>query len=106
LPVSGTFDAIWLFSVITHLNPDDTDAMLAILRRAIRPNGALLFSALLDSQIDTYRERDPDRPSAATFYNVRFLRDLVSRNRWRVCAMYPGGTARYIADHFVCRPIP
>jgi SAM-dependent methyltransferase len=106
LPVVGTFDAIWMFSVVTHLDPHDTDALLAILRRAIRPHGALLFSTFLDTEIDTYREDNPDRPSAKTLYNEHFLRELVSRNQWEVQAKYPRGSCLYIVDHFVCRPIP
>ncbi|MBK8103949.1 MAG: class I SAM-dependent methyltransferase [Cellvibrionales bacterium] len=33
LPVAGSFDVIWLFSVFTHLDPDDAAAMLRILRQ-------------------------------------------------------------------------
>jgi SAM-dependent methyltransferase len=106
LPVVGTFDAIWMFSVVTHLNADDTNAMLAILRRAVRPGGALLFSACLRADTNTWREGEPDKPGAVVYYNEQFLREIVSRNGWDISAVYPyGPAAGYIAQHLVCRPV-
>jgi SAM-dependent methyltransferase len=39
-----TFDLICLFSVFTHLPPDDYHAMLKVLRRYVRPDGRLFFT--------------------------------------------------------------
>jgi SAM-dependent methyltransferase len=41
------FDLISLFSVFTHLAPDDYVAMLRLLRRHVKPDGTLLFSLFL-----------------------------------------------------------
>jgi SAM-dependent methyltransferase len=58
LPVKGSrFDLICLFSVFTHLAPDDYVAMLHLLRKHVRPTGRLLFSVFLN---------DPDNPNALT----------------------------------------
>jgi SAM-dependent methyltransferase len=58
LPVNGAqFDLICLFSVFTHLAPDDYVAMLRLTRRHIRPDGRLLFSVFID---------EPDEPSNFT----------------------------------------
>jgi SAM-dependent methyltransferase len=55
LPVgSARFDLISLFSVFTHLNPEDYVAMLRLLRKYVKPDGALLFSLFLN---------DPERPT-------------------------------------------
>jgi SAM-dependent methyltransferase len=55
LPVgSARFDLISLFSVFTHLNPEDYVAMLHLLRKYVKPNGTLLFSLFLN---------DPENPS-------------------------------------------
>lgn len=55
LPVGPAhFDLICLFSVFTHLGPDDYVAMLRLLRRHVKPDGQLLFSLFLN---------DPDHPS-------------------------------------------
>src|ERR1700742_211596 len=42
LPEDRTFDVIWMYSVITHTYPQDTEILFAILRRYIRPDGGLL----------------------------------------------------------------
>ncbi len=42
------FDAICLYSVFTHLNPTDYVTMLEHVRRHIRPNGRLVYTAFLD----------------------------------------------------------
>jgi SAM-dependent methyltransferase len=43
-----TFDLICLFSVFTHLPPEDYRTMLTILRRHVRPEGTLFFSLFID----------------------------------------------------------
>jgi SAM-dependent methyltransferase len=48
------FDVICLFSVFTHLAPDDYVAMLHLLRRHVASDGRLVFSVFLN---------DPDNPS-------------------------------------------
>jgi SAM-dependent methyltransferase len=50
----SAFDLICLFSVFTHLAPDDYVSMLRLLRRHVRPDGRLVFSVFLN---------DPDHPS-------------------------------------------
>jgi SAM-dependent methyltransferase len=55
LPVGDEpFDLICLFSVFTHLGPDDYRAMLRLTRRHVQPDGRLLFSVFID---------EPDAPS-------------------------------------------
>lgn len=43
-----TFDIIWLFSVFTHLNPDDYRTMLKVLRPYVRPEGRLFYTLYID----------------------------------------------------------
>ena len=45
LPVSTSFDLIWLFSVFTHLDEGDAQALLSHIRSVVRPTGSLFFSA-------------------------------------------------------------
>lgn len=102
LPVRGSFDLIWLFSVFTHLAPDDAELLLAIMRPLVRPTGALLFSALLDDTLDTYAEGEPDRPGARVSYNEQFLRRLVVANGWTVSNVFP--PVQFMQPGFLCRP--
>lgn len=41
---SSSFDAVYCFSVFTHLNETMQDAWLAELRRVVKPNGVLILS--------------------------------------------------------------
>jgi SAM-dependent methyltransferase len=54
LPVDDAgFDVIWLFSVFTHLGPEDYVAMLRLLRRYVRSDGWLVFSLFINERTDT-----------------------------------------------------
>jgi SAM-dependent methyltransferase len=54
LPIGESrFDVIWLFSVFTHLAPDDYVAMLHLLRAYIRPEGWMVFSLFINELTDT-----------------------------------------------------
>ena len=49
LPVDeASFDIICLFSVFTHLAPDDYVLMLKLLRRYIKPDGKILFTLIVN----------------------------------------------------------
>ena len=49
LPFGGSaFDLIFLFSVLTHLPPDDYRTMLTVLRRYVRSDGNLFFTLFID----------------------------------------------------------
>jgi SAM-dependent methyltransferase len=51
LPLSDQrFDLICLFSVFTHLPPDDYRAMLKVLRRHVRPDGRLFFTLYVNER--------------------------------------------------------
>lgn len=104
LPVEDTFDIIWLFSVFTHLEPSDANALLAILRRHVRPSGALFFSAFLDDTIDSFEDRLPDYPLSHPCYAERYLRELVVANGWRVSSVSPPSPEHFIQHYLVCHP--
>jgi SAM-dependent methyltransferase len=104
LPVEGTFDVIWLFSVFTHLEPSDANALLAILRRHVRPGGALFFSAFLDDTVDSFEDRLPDYPLSHPCYAERYLRELVAANGWSVSFVSPPSPEHFIQHYLVCYP--
>ena len=104
LPVEGTFDVIWLFSVFTHLEPSDANALLGILRRYVQPAGALFFSAFLDNTIESFEAKVPERPLDHPCYSERYLRELVVGNGWRVVSVSDPSPENFIQHHLVCRP--
>jgi SAM-dependent methyltransferase len=53
LPINGrTFDLVCLFSVFTHLAPDDFRTMLKLLRRFVTTDGRLFFTLYLDESTE------------------------------------------------------
>jgi SAM-dependent methyltransferase len=102
LPIQGTFDIIWLFSVFTHLDPSDTNSLLAILRRYVRPGGALFFSAFLDNSIDSFEVKIPGRPLDHPCYSETYMRELAKKNGWHVLSV--NGPEQFIQHNLVCRP--
>jgi len=104
LPVEGTFDIIWLFSVFTHLDPSDANALLAILRRRVRPEGSLFFSAFLDDTVDSFEDRIPEHPLSLPCYTERYMRELVEANGWRVSSVSPPSPEHFIQHYLVCYP--
>jgi len=98
------FDAIWLYSVLTHTAPQDSASLLRILRRHVKPGGALLFSAFVDDTIDTFEDRLKDQPLMHAFYSEKFLRRLAHAAGWRVETRFDGWTDVVMQTLFVCRP--
>jgi SAM-dependent methyltransferase len=76
-----TFDIIWLFSVFTHLAPDDYVAMLRLLRRYVRDDGWLVFSLYVNERTEAghgpldWRFRTPRLSEA----DVQRLSDAIQR---------------------------
>ena len=106
LPIKGSFDVIWLLSVFTHMPPEDSDAMLTIVRRHIRPDGQLLFSCFVDPEESHYRERTPDQPGLHSHYSEALLRDMIVRNGWEIGALHDANPRhKFIQSHFVCLPV-
>ena len=106
LPEDKTFDVIWMFSVITHNNPADTECLLYILRKYVRKDGSLLFSAFIDNSIDTFEDRVKDQPLITAYYNESFLRQIISKTGWQVKSAYDRRRDKAIMNHFVCTPNP
>lgn len=104
LPVEGTFDLICLFSVFTHMGPDDADAMLHVLRPHARADGRLLFTAFLDDEVGTFRDKDPETPLRKAVYAEPHLRGIIERNGWRVLKSIPKRREMFVAHQLLCGP--
>ena len=105
LPVGDrTFDAMCMFSVITHQLPTDAEIILTILRRHIRPTGRLFFSVTIEN-VAGYAEEHPNMPTAHSFYSLALLTEILGRAGWRMQSMEardPQGLP--IQDSLVCAP--
>jgi SAM-dependent methyltransferase len=104
LPTAESFDLIWLFSVFTHLDPTDAQAMLQILRRHIRPRGKLFFSAFIDDNLSGFEDRVKEAPLFKAYYGRAYMESLIERTGWTVEGFFDTDESRYIQHHFVCAP--
>ena len=108
LPVEGPFDVACGFSLFTHLDPQDSESMLAILRRYASESTRLVFTVFLDELsasghgfVDEYARRfgqdirsdEPYRDFAAddvlrvALYRRPLVMELLERTGWRVLAV-------------------
>jgi SAM-dependent methyltransferase len=104
LPVAGNFDLIWLFSVFTHMNPTDTQAMLKILRKHIREEGRIFFSAFIDDDVDGFEDRVKDRPLEKAYYGRNYMELIIKETGWRIEGAFDEDKSNYIQHHFICSP--
>src|SRR5207302_6049806 len=71
LPIGDQkFDIICMYSVITHQLPHDTAIIFKLLRRHVKEDGRLFFSAAVEEGNFGYREQFPDAPTALSVYTL------------------------------------
>jgi SAM-dependent methyltransferase len=96
-----TFDLICLFSVFTHLDPTDFQAMLALTRRYIAPAGKLIFTAFIDNKLSKdFEDKDPGQPLLMALYREAALREFAGAAGWSVDKIFLPGAQHWI----VCTP--
>jgi len=103
LPVTGEFDIIWLFSVFTHLVPEDSRALLKLMRRYSRDDGALVFTAFITDDVTAYENRGP-LPAIHAHYGEDYFRSFIEAAGWRVQSLDPASDEHHVQNLFVCRP--
>lgn len=110
-----TFDIIWLFSVFTHLAPDDYTTMLRVLRRYVRPGGRLVYTLFVDEVtegghgfIDRVSRglRPGNEADVATVNRERRVRPFVDvyPDQPLLCALYSRERAYELIDGTGWRP--
>lgn len=97
------FDVACMFSVLTHQYPEDSRAILSILRRHVRPTGRLFFTCFLDDALESFEDRSAERNGGRCFYSTTFLEHLAGETGWAPSARY-GAEPPLIGDAFVWRP--
>jgi len=100
------FDIVCMYSVITHQLPNDAGALFKILRRHVREDGHLFFSAAVEEGNFGYREQFPDAPTGLSVYSLDLLTQLLDAAHWRVLSFakrVPGGLPNQ--ETILCAPI-
>lgn len=104
LPADGSFDLIWLFSVFTHLNPEDSLLLLQLMRKKIRKNGKLFFSAFIDDKLDGFEDRVKERPLLNAYYGKKYMQSLIEKSGWKIDLFHDKDPNNFIQHYFVCSP--
>lgn len=82
-------DAACMFSVITHQKPEEARLTFTQLRRVLRHDAKLYFTAFIDEAIDHYGEAVPETPGLQSTYGPDTLIAIVESEGWHVDAIYP-----------------
>lgn len=124
-----TFDVITLYSVFTHLNPEDYAVMLELLRRYARPDSTLFYTLFVDEfteaglgftdkwadilgyegprtnadrEVMPFRDAQPDRPMMQAVYSRDHALELLAASPWEMVELRPPDRRR---QHLaICRP--
>ena len=106
LPIGDEqFDIICMYSVITHQLPNDAGALFKILRRHVKADGHLFFSAAVEEGNFGYREQFPDAPTGLSVYSLDLITQLLDGAGWRVLSFakrVPGGLPNQ--ETILCAP--
>lgn len=106
LPVGERkFDVLCMYSVITHQLPHDAAIIFKLLRRHVKQDGHLFFSAAVEEGDFGYREQFPDAPTALSVYSLNLISQLLHAAHWRVLSFakrVPGGLPNQ--ETILCAP--
>ena len=80
--------------------------MLKTLRKHIRDDGKLFFSAFIEEQLDGFDDRVKEHPLRKAYYGKDYMMSLIEEAGWRIEAFYDMDPDRYIREYFVCSPEP
>jgi SAM-dependent methyltransferase len=105
LPISDErFDILCMFSVITHMVPDDTAAALSILRRYAAPSATLILTAFFDpQQKEEFIDSVSGKPLLKAIYRKDYLERLIADASWTIRSANQG-VPRVIQQYYVCSP--
>jgi SAM-dependent methyltransferase len=106
LPIDpDKFDIITMFSVVTHLNPEDTLATLKILRKYTHNKTKLIFSTFVDEdQKENFIDKVPEKPLLKAYYRKSFMEDLIANSGWSILSLNKP-IPRLIQHYYVCQPV-
>jgi hypothetical protein len=76
--------------------------MLKLIRKAVRPDGFLFFSAFCDESVDTFEDRVREEPLLDAYYKKSYLERLIEAEGWKIVSYEEPGP--FIMSSFLCRP--
>jgi SAM-dependent methyltransferase len=98
-----TFDLVCLFSVFTHLAPDDFHHMLQLARRYVAETGTLIFTSFINDTIEgDFLDLDPAHPLLKAIYRESAVRAMAGATGWSVKKIFLGNKKQHWV---ICRPV-
>jgi SAM-dependent methyltransferase len=85
-----SFDVLYLYSVFSHMLPDDINVYLAEFHRLMKTTGTLFFTAFAEDGVPDVSENPPDyrmrwsSPLHCVRYEKSFLTRLLARQGFRI----------------------
>ncbi|KUO56608.1 MAG: hypothetical protein APF80_02710 [Alphaproteobacteria bacterium BRH_c36] len=99
------YDLLTMFSVVTHMEPHHTSAILKILRKYAAPDARLVFSCFADENQEVpFYDEFPDKPLMHARYRKSALDEFISDAKWET-VYYGEPIEKVIRSHYVCRPV-
>jgi SAM-dependent methyltransferase len=95
------FDAVCMFSVITHQTPEEAAQIFSMLYPCVAEGGKLYFTAFVAETVDGYVERDAAKPGLLSTYNPEPLLEILAKSGWVAVDAFPADKFQQTA--FVCR---
>jgi SAM-dependent methyltransferase len=100
------FDIVCMYSVITHQVPADASVIFKLMRRHVKLNGFLFFSAATENGGFGYREQFPETPTVLSVYTMASITELLHDAGWRIVSFeqrVPNGLPNQ--ETFLCTPV-
>lgn len=95
-----------LISVFTHLNKDDSNSLLRILRASMPKGAKILFSAFIEDDFEgDFIEVFPENPSRTVKHKEASFTSLIEQNGWKITKFSKKRPECYINDYFVCEAV-
>jgi len=100
------FDIASMFSVITHQDPPEATLTFTFLRRHIREDGHMFFSAFLHEDDTPFQQLVPEKPDLMASYRLDHLTEILERTGWEVVSVVdPAPRDLPIMWSLLCRPV-
>ncbi|WP_300529998.1 methyltransferase [Maricaulis sp.] len=104
-PTQRDFDILTMFSVVTHLDPDDSYQALKGCRYHSAEDGRAIFTAFIDPELENdFVDVVPDRPLLIAAYRKEYLTEIINAAGWEIIA-HRAPIHALTQDWFVCRPV-
>lgn len=98
------FDILTMFSVVTHMVPEDTRDALTILRKYAAPDAVLIFSAFVGkAQAEAFVDVIPEKPLFQASFRQDVLEGIIAETGWSI-EEHGAPIENLIQDFYVCRP--